>query len=251
MKNRKFSMKNRNLIEASYDAALNLSKKAVDYEVSVGIEEDGKVEYKAVVVKAFSEKEAKERAIILVEREINSRNSISDKSLGVVQGDGFYKPQSVGKTITAPVAFWRDPSYRNGVKRIFSPSGYSAGTMTSSSVKGLLSIFNSKDLPEEDMADIDYKRALTVNLVTMASWLGFLMFSMLFMLLGFKTMGTGRFVLLNQYFLAAGVCFSVATPALIKAYYDRSKIIKAIVAEEAATTATPNNEKPKNLEGGE
>jgi hypothetical protein len=220
----------RSLIDLCYDLYLQKTNKGILFEVPICIRTEHGVEESIVSVWAKDEREAEERALLHAsESEYRKSEGIQQKSLGVVLPKSHFKPKGFFRTVTSPVAVWRDPVYKKGLTNIFGSNGYRFGLMTKLSISGLKrnlfspdasTIFNRKHLTD----------ALWVNIVSMFIWASLIVLGIVFLILGFESMGKDRFVInwLNPYFVACIVCFFVGSIAEIKTVKDYFWIVKTL-----------------------
>jgi len=233
----------RSLIDGIYDIYLQKTGKGQEFEVPICIEDHGTVHELPVRVWAKDAKEAEERAIARAHTiSFDQNQSIEQKSMGLVLPKEHYKPKGIARTITSPIAVWRDPVYKRAWSNIFGAVGYRAGTMTKLSISELKQ--QVTDVNESVEVNRDYLiRALKVNIISIFIWIGFFILGVVFMLLGFHPGNEDRFVItwLNPYIVASIVCLLIGSLAVYKTVRDYKWIIRklqeledSIVDEEAS-----------------
>lgn len=212
----------RSLIDGIYDLYLQRSGNGSQYDVPIHIRDGSNIEELEIRVWARSPAEAEERALALAHTmDYKRRQGIHDKSLGVILPKEHYKPKGVLRTISSPIAVWRDPVYKKGASNILNNVGYKAGTMFRLSVKGLLKVITGTN--EESSLSKEYlEKVLRVNIVSFFIWIAFSLIGLMFLALGFSSGHEGKFVIswLNQYRIAGIVCIIIGVLALTKTFKD-------------------------------
>lgn len=234
----------RSLIDGVYDLYLQRSGKGQLYEVPIHIKQDDRLEEIPITVWAKNEREAEERALAQAQNlEHRGKESIEQRSMGLVLPRSHYKPKSTFKAATSPFAVWRDPVYKKGLSNVFRPMGYRFGTMTRLSIRDLKQQMQTAPTDAEPTKGY-LTKALKVNIVSLFIWVGLSIIGLVFLLLGFHPGNAGRFVLdwLNPYIAAGIMCLFVGGVAVFKTCRDYRWIVHKLETITHSETHAKNEE---------
>ncbi|MFA0809402.1 hypothetical protein [Microbulbifer epialgicus] len=220
----------RSLIDGFYDFYLIRSGKGILYEVPIVIESGNTTEECNITVWAASENEAEERAIAYAHSiQIKKSEKIQDRTLGLILPLSYYKPKGFKRTLTSPIAFWRDPVYKKGYANMFGAIGYRFGMMTKLSISDLKkNVLSSNQETEVSLKSVT--SALKVNIVSIFIWASLLIMGVLFLFLGIHPGYKDKFVIswLNPYLVSSVVCFTVGFIAEYKTMKDYKWLISKL-----------------------
>jgi|TARA_R110002072_G_scaffold301723_1_gene482181 hypothetical protein len=212
----------KSLIDGIYDIYLQKTGKGQEYEVPICMDDNGTIKEIQIRVWAKNPKEAEERALSKAYSiSFKEHQSIEQKSLGLVLPRDHYKPKGIAKTMTSPIAVWRDPVYKKALSNVFGAAGYRVGTMTKLSISELKKQVTSVN--ENIEINSDYLlNALRVNIISLFIWVGVAFMGVIFLFLGFHPGNEGKFIIswLNPYIVASIVCLFIGFLASYKTIKD-------------------------------